>query len=38
MDIVKTHAGSYGMGVEYAFTMLRGADPTKYPRYVVPSE
>jgi nicotinamidase-related amidase len=38
MDIVKTHAGSYGMGVEYAFTMLRGAPPTHYPTYVVPGE
>jgi nicotinamidase-related amidase len=38
MDIVKTHAGSYGMGVEYAFTMVRGAPATKLPRYVVPGE
>jgi nicotinamidase-related amidase len=36
MDIVKTHAGAYGMGVEYAITMLRGGAESKYPRYVVP--
>ena len=36
MDIVKSHAGSYGIGVEYAFTMVRGAPATKLPRYVVP--
>ncbi len=36
MDIVKSHAGSYGIGVEYAFTMVRGAPATKLPRYVIP--
>jgi hypothetical protein len=33
MDIVKSHCGAYGMGVEYAYTMLHGAAPTTYPHY-----
>ena len=37
MDIVKTHFGAYGMGVEYAYTMVHGAPATKFPEYVVPS-
>ncbi len=37
MDIVKTHCGAYGMGVEYAYTMVHGAPPTKLPEYVVPT-
>jgi nicotinamidase-related amidase len=36
MDIVKTHCGAYGMGVEYAYTMVHGAPATKFPEYVVP--
>jgi nicotinamidase-related amidase len=36
MDIVKSHFGAYGMGVEYAYTMVHGAPPTKFPEYVVP--
>ena len=36
MDIVKTHCGAYGVGVEYAYTMVHGAPPTKLPEYVVP--
>jgi len=36
MDIVKTHCGAYGMGVEYAYTMLHGAPPTPWPAYTVP--
>jgi len=36
MDIVKTHYGAYGAGVEYAYTMVHGAPETKYPEYVVP--
>ena len=36
MDIVKNHFGAYGMGVEYAYTMVLGAQPTKYPEYKVP--
>jgi nicotinamidase-related amidase len=36
MDIVKTHLGAYGQGVEYAYTMVHGAPATVYPDYVVP--
>jgi len=34
MDIVKTHYGAYGMGVEYAYTMVHRAPATKFPEYV----
>jgi len=37
MDIVKTHYGAYGVGVEYSNTMVHGAAPTKFPEYVIPS-
>jgi nicotinamidase-related amidase len=37
MDIVKTHCGAYGMGVEYAYTMVHGAPATKFPEYAVPA-
>ena len=37
MDIVKTHFGAYGIGVEYAYTMVHGAPATKLPEYVVPA-
>src|ERR1700691_5602197 len=37
MDIVKSHYGAYGVGVEYAYTMVHGATPTKLPEYVIPS-
>ncbi|MFK2874665.1 hydrolase [Dyella lipolytica] len=37
MDIVKTHCGAYGVGVEYAYTMVHGAPPTKLPDYIVPA-
>jgi nicotinamidase-related amidase len=37
MDIVKTHCGAYGVGVEYAYTMVHGAPATKLPEYVVPA-
>jgi nicotinamidase-related amidase len=37
MDIVRTHCGAYGIGVEYAYTMVHGAPETKYPEYVVPT-
>jgi nicotinamidase-related amidase len=37
MDIVKNHCGAYGMGVEYAYTMVHGAPATKFPEYVVPA-
>jgi nicotinamidase-related amidase len=36
MDIVKTHFGAYGVGVEYAYTMVHGAAATRFPEYVVP--
>ena len=36
MEIVKNHCGAYGVGVEYAYTMVHGAPPTKFPEYVVP--
>jgi hypothetical protein len=36
MDIVKSHFGAYGIGVEYAYTRVHGAPATKYPDYVVP--
>ena len=36
MDIVKTHYGAYGIGVEYAYTMVHGAPDTKFPEYVTP--
>ena len=36
MDIVKSHYGAYGMGVEYAYTMVHGAPATKFPEYTVP--
>jgi len=29
MDIVKTHFGAYGVGVEYAYTMVHGAPPSR---------
>jgi nicotinamidase-related amidase len=37
MDIVKTHFGAYGVGVEYAYTMVHGAAPTKFAEYYVPA-
>jgi nicotinamidase-related amidase len=37
MDIVKSHFGAYGIGVEYAYTMVHGAPATKFPEYVVPA-
>lgn len=36
IDIVKRHCGAYGMGVEYAYTMVHGAPPTEWPAYDVP--
>jgi nicotinamidase-related amidase len=36
MDIVKNHYGAYGVGVEYASTMVHGAPATKFPEYSVP--
>ena len=36
MDIVKNHCGAYGVGVEYAYTMVHGAPQSVYPEYKVP--
>jgi nicotinamidase-related amidase len=36
MEIVKMHCGAYGVGVEYAYTMVHGAPATRLPEYVVP--
>ena len=36
MDVVKSHLGAYGIGVEYAYTMVHGASPTEFPKYEVP--
>jgi hypothetical protein len=36
MDVVRTHYGAYGTGVEYAYTMVHGAPPTVFPEYHVP--
>ena len=36
MDIVKNHCGAYGIGVEYAYTMVHKAPPTHFPEYAVP--
>jgi nicotinamidase-related amidase len=36
MDIVKTHCGAYGAGVEYAYTMVHKAPATKVADYVLP--
>jgi nicotinamidase-related amidase len=38
MDVVKNHAGAYGMGVEYAYTMVHGSAPTVYQGWEVPAE
>jgi len=37
MDIVKNHYGAYGIGVEYAYTMVHGAPATKFPEYEIPT-
>ena len=37
MDIVKSHYGAYGIGVEYAYTMVHGAPATSFPEYRVPA-
>jgi nicotinamidase-related amidase len=36
MDIVKSHFGAYGVGVEYTRTMVHGAPETILPEYFVP--
>jgi len=37
MDLAKTHYGAYGAGVEYAYTMVHGAMPTKITAYTPPA-
>ncbi len=37
MDIVKNHCGAYGVGVEYAYTMVHGAPATQFPEYQMPA-
>ncbi len=36
MDIARNHFGAYGIGIEYAYTMVHGAPETKFPEYVIP--
>ena len=36
VDLVKNHFGAYGVGAEYASTMVHGAPATLFPEYVVP--
>lgn len=36
MDIAKTHFGAYGVGVEYAYTMVHKTPPTQLPAYIPP--
>src|SRR5689334_22488637 len=36
LDLVKNHFGAYGVGVEYAYTMVHGAPATKFPEYAAP--
>jgi len=37
MGLLKQQAGAYGVGVEYAYTMVHGAVATKVVEYVVPA-
>jgi nicotinamidase-related amidase len=37
MDIVKNHYGAYGVGVEYAYTMVHKAPQTRFPEYALPN-
>lgn len=37
MDLAKNHCGAYGVGVEYAYTMVHKAAPTAFPEYRIPS-
>jgi len=36
MDVDKNRVGAYGIGVEYAYTMVHGAPATEFPEYEVP--
>jgi hypothetical protein len=35
-DVARIHLGAYGIGVEYASTMVHSAPPTVFPEYEVP--
>jgi hypothetical protein len=35
MHIARSHFGAYGIGIEYAYTMVHGAPPTEFPEYTV---
>jgi nicotinamidase-related amidase len=37
MDIVRTHFGAYGAGVEYAYTLVHGAPRSVVAEYVIPA-
>jgi nicotinamidase-related amidase len=37
MDIVKSHGGAYGMGVEYAYTMVHKSPASTFPNWVPPA-
>lgn len=37
MDIIRSHCGAYGTGVEYAYTMVHKAAATSLPEYAVPA-
>ncbi len=37
MDVIKTHGGGYGVGVEFANTMVNKKAPTVYPSWTVPT-
>ena len=37
VDITKTHYGAYGIGAEYASTMIHRAPATQFPEYVIPA-
>jgi len=36
MNIVKSHIGAYGIGVEYAYTMVHGLPASRFAEYEVP--
>lgn len=36
MNVAKSHCVAYGLGIEYAYTMVHGATPSQYPLFVVP--
>jgi nicotinamidase-related amidase len=37
LDLAKTHFGAYGVGIEYAYTMVHKAPESKLPAYSVPA-